>query len=286
MTTITENPLVSSPTSENNGFSFPVSESSKESAGDSHSTTENDKNITYTSNDDKLNKLEEEQQNDLQEVPANFQSMTNEQQILQKEKYELQSQIIDELNKQLTETEYNLSLAKKYLNEARADLATSQETVANLVIEKRNEMLKFSAENNRLKAKNVELAGRFGTTTEKNVELSEKLKKEEERNNKLHDEVVKLKEKLANQEVELKNKEKDAKGKEKEIIAEKVGEENTGLAEESNVSEETKIVLKPESKFNPIPEVIQDILLLLEELSTKDRKFGKAPELITITINF
>jgi len=151
-------------------------------------------------------------------------------------------------------------------------------------------MLRFSAEINRLKAKNVELAGRFGTATEKSVELSEKLKKEEERNNKLHDEVVKLKEKLANQEVELKNKEKDAKGKEKEIIAEKVGEENTGLAEELNVSEETETVLKPESKFNPIPEDIQDILLLLEELreelSAKDGKFKKAPELITITINF
>src|SRR6185312_13111411 len=106
MTTITENPLVSSPTSENNGFSFPISESSKDSAGDSHSTTENDKNITYTSNDDKLNKLEEEQQNDLQEVPANFQSTTNEQQILQKEKHELQCQMIDELDKKLAEAKY------------------------------------------------------------------------------------------------------------------------------------------------------------------------------------
>ncbi|CAG8546321.1 4488_t:CDS:2 [Paraglomus occultum] len=204
ITTITENPLVSSPTSENNGFSSPVSESSKDSVGDSHSTTENGKNITYTSNNDKLNKLEEEQQNDLQqEVPANFQSTTNEQQILQKERYELRSQIIDKLNKQLAEAEYNLSLAKTYLTESRADLATSQETAANLVIEKRKEMLKFSAEINRLKAKNVEVVGRFETAREKNIELSEKLKKEEERSSNFHDEVVKLKEKVAELEAEL-----------------------------------------------------------------------------------
>jgi len=251
MTTITENPLVSSPTSENNGFSFPVSESSKDSANSSHSTAENDKNTIYTSNDDKLNKLEEEQQNDLQqEVPANFRSMTNEQQILQKEKYELQCQIIDELNRQLAKAEHNLSLAKTYLTEARADLATSQETVVNLTIEKRKEMLKFSAEVDRLKAKNIEVVGRFETAREKNIELSEKLKKEERSNN-FHDEVVKLKEKLANQEVELKNKEKDVKGKEKEIIAEKVGEENTGLAEESDILEECfKNISDPEDVYN------------------------------------
>jgi len=189
-----------------------------------------------------LSKKIAELEAEISELRSNQPAGKSEQQILQKEKYEFQCQIIDELNKQLTEAKHNLSLAKTYLTETRADLATSQETVVNLTIEKRKDVLKFSAEVDRLKAKIIEVDKRFATATEKNIELSEQLKKEEERNSNFHDEVVKLKEKLANQEVELKNKKKDAKGKEeKEIIAEKDGEENTSYAKQLGITEETKV---------------------------------------------